>query len=247
MPKISVITVCYNASTTIQETIESVLGQDYSDYEYIIIDGKSSDNTLEVINTYKSNAIKLISEPDSGVYDAMNKGLKIASGDWIYYLNAGDVLCSDSIFTKVSFYFKNDIDVIYGNIILKYKNKSTLAKPLSLDYFPIQFPIFHPGTFVRSGVIKGYGFDLSYKIAADYNLFYKLYQDLRTFYYIDLNIAIFEAETGLSSSNRVDLFVECQRINKRDTFFMFVLKKNVLRFYLLMSKLKIFFSSLFKI
>ena len=128
MPKISVITVCYNASTTIQETIESVLGQDYSDYEYIIIDGKSSDNTLEVINTYKSNAIKLISEPDSGVYDAMNKGLKIASGDWIYYLNAGDVLFFREEETGIHLSkAENPFDILIDDAIEQHNEGKTIG------------------------------------------------------------------------------------------------------------------------
>ena len=113
--KISIITVCYNAEDTISDTIQSVLSQDYEDVEYIIIDGKSTDRTLEIIQAIK-NGIQLISEKDKGIYDAMNKGINIATGDVIGILNADDVYKNNQVLTDVMNAFRDNVSVVYGDI-----------------------------------------------------------------------------------------------------------------------------------
>lgn len=101
-PKISVITICYNAERYVEKTIESVLHQTFQDYEYIIVDGGSTDGTLDIIRRYESNPhVKWISEPDKGIYDALNKGIKMATGEWINCMNAGDCFASDDVLEKV--------------------------------------------------------------------------------------------------------------------------------------------------
>lgn len=113
-PKISVITVVYNGATLIERTIQSVLLQTYSNIEYLIIDGASTDGTLEKIQPYKSNINYFVSEPDSGIYDAMNKGLKAATGEYVWYMNAGDTIYNKDTLSSV---FKNatDADIYYGD------------------------------------------------------------------------------------------------------------------------------------
>ena len=113
--KISIITVCFNAEDTIADTIQSVLSQDYEDIEYIIVDGKSTDRTLEIIQSHQKR-IKLISEKDQGIYDAMNKGINIANGDVIGILNADDFYKNNQVLTDVMNAFTDNISIVYGDI-----------------------------------------------------------------------------------------------------------------------------------
>lgn len=117
-PIISVITVCYNAVANIEETMLSVLNQRYDKVEYIVIDGGSKDGTLDVIKKYANKLAYWISEPDKGIYDAMNKGIAKATGDWINFMNAGDKFINEEVLNKsfVSRY-SDDVDILYGDVI----------------------------------------------------------------------------------------------------------------------------------
>ena len=133
--KISIITVCYNAEDTIGDTIQSVLSQDYKDVEYIIVDGKSTDRTLEIIQSI-NNGIKLISEKDQGMYDAMNKGINIASGDVIGILNADDIYKNSQVLTKVMDEFKANVSIVYGDIeYVKYDDLSNVVRKWKAGVF----------------------------------------------------------------------------------------------------------------
>ena len=124
--RFSIITVCYNSESTIFETIQSVKNQTYTNYEHIIIDGSSTDNTLDIINKYKNNSdkVKVISEPDNGIYNAMNKGIKLASGELIVFLNSDDTFESNAL-EIITNHYNSKIDIIYGNVYWqeKYNNK----------------------------------------------------------------------------------------------------------------------------
>ncbi len=169
--KISIITVCYNAEKTIKDTIESVLRQSYTNFEYIIVDGKSSDNTLDIISKYKDKRIKLISEKDNGLYDAMNKGIKLATGDIIGTLNSDDILASNDIFQTVIDNFDENSDIIYANI--KYYNedfskvkRDFISGKKENDYF---CPA-HPSMYVRKQIYERFGtYNTKYKIASDFD------------------------------------------------------------------------------
>lgn len=121
-PKISVVTVCYNAVKDIEKTILSVINQTYPNIEYIIIDGGSKDGTMDVVNRYKDKIDVIVSEPDKGIYDAMNKGIDRATGEWINFMNAGDCFMEEDTINKV---FTKDIDecksVLYGDVELSRK------------------------------------------------------------------------------------------------------------------------------
>ena len=123
--KVSIITVTYNSEKSLQRSIDSVISQDYLDIEHIIIDGGSADNTIDIINKNKKHIAKYISEKDSGIYQALNKGIRLATGQIIGILNSDDVFADTNIISKVADNFsKNNSDVVYGNLLYVTKNQS---------------------------------------------------------------------------------------------------------------------------
>ncbi len=178
--KISIITVCYNAEDTIGDTIQSVLSQDYKDVEYIIVDGKSTDRTLEIIQSI-NNGIKLISEKDQGMYDAMNKGINIASGDVIGILNADDIYKNSQVLTKVMDAFKANISIVYGDIeYVKYDDLSNVVRKWKAGVFRTGkfkwgWMPPHPGFFVKKSCYESFGlFNLNLSTSADYELMLRM-------------------------------------------------------------------------
>lgn len=212
--KISIITICFNAVNSIEETILSVINQTFTDIEYIIIDGGSSDGTVDIIKKYDKYFAFWISEPDKGIYDAMNKGARHASGDWIGYINAGDkYVNSMTIETIANILYQKSPDVLYGDLKLNYSFGSYISKPQELTNFNKCFPFSHPASFVRSEILKQKFFDLNYKIVGDYNLFYSIYLEGGSFFYLPILIAEFEAEDGVSSKNILSTFREVSKVN----------------------------------
>jgi glycosyltransferase involved in cell wall biosynthesis len=162
----SIVTVCYNAESVISKTIESVLNQSFKNYEYIIIDGQSNDQTLAIIKKYGAQISKVISEKDHGVYDAMNKALTYAKGEWIIFLNAGDEFPNPFVLEKVSTQLSGDIT--YGT----YKTLTgQRGKWQFHSYFFLTFrTICHQAIFYRNTVFKKIGgFDLQFKFLADFD------------------------------------------------------------------------------
>ena len=182
--KVSIITVCFNSEKTIQSTIESVISQkkNYSDIEYIIIDGGSTDSTKSIIDSYEDSIDYVVSEQDDGIYDAMNKGLSLASGDIVGFLNSDDFYSDEQVIQHVVKTFeKNDVDCVYGD--LKYvsqKNEKLVTRDwVSSSFLPGGFlkgwhpP--HPTFFVKRSIYEKYGgYDLRYKIASDFDLMYRM-------------------------------------------------------------------------
>ena len=174
--KVSIITICYNSQETIEDTIKSVLAQDYDDIEYIIIDGASKDSTLEIIGKYTSNLSKLISEPDKGIYDAMNKGISNSTGELIGILNSDDFYANESVISNiVSSIRKNNSDSIYADLVyvdrldsdkIVRNWKSGQYKP---DLFLKGWMPPHPTFFVKKWVYEKFGaYNTALKSAADY-------------------------------------------------------------------------------
>lgn len=176
--KISIITVVRNSKDTIEETIKSVLSQTYPNIEYIVIDGASTDGTLAIIRRYEDKISKIISEEDKGVYDAMNKGLRIASGDVIGFLNSDDLYFDNKIIEKVASIFKKySVDSLYGDLI--YVDRNSPDKIVrywkSSNFAPGSFlkgwhpP--HPTFFVRKKIYERYGcFNLDLRVSSDFEL-----------------------------------------------------------------------------
>ena len=128
--KISVVTVCYNAADCIEHTMLSVLNQSYPDIEYIVIDGGSTDGTVDIIKKYADRLAYWVSEPDKGIYDAMNKGIAAASGSYINFMNAGDTFASDSVLAEIVPQINPNSQIVYGDVVLKYRGTQFHREPL---------------------------------------------------------------------------------------------------------------------
>lgn len=197
--KISIITVAYNAAKLIEKTIKSVINQTYNNIEYIIIDGGSTDGTIDIIKKYDRYLAYWISEPDKGIYDAMNKAIKKANGDWINFMNCGDTFVDENVISEIfQTPIENNINVVYGDTLLRHQNRLFVRKTKAMHG---EFPnLCHQSTFSRTSTMKKNLFNLKYKIAADIDFFYKIY-DNKSFQYRPLLIAEYDISDGLSANN----------------------------------------------
>ena len=151
--KVSVITICFNAEKDIQRTIESVVNQTFEDFEYIIIDGKSSDETLAIVERYKSKIQQVISEPDDGIYDAMNKGVRLANGEWLIFMNAGDCFADYEVLEKVfADEIPENISFIYSDVYMKQKRDRLLC-PMNFS----KGALIHQSVIYKKNCHKLYG------------------------------------------------------------------------------------------
>lgn len=207
--KISIITATYNSGLTLRDTIRSVLSQSYPDIEYIIIDGGSKDNTLEIINEYKDKISKVISEPDKGIYDAMNKGIHMATGDIVGILNSDDFFTSTDVIENTAKAFEsNDIDAVFGDIhFVKPDNLNRPVRHYSSSIFrPALFRFgfmpAHPSFYVKRTCYEKYGlYDLNYKIASDYDLLIRfLYVNRIAYKYLNMDFVTMRVG-GASTEN----------------------------------------------
>jgi glycosyltransferase involved in cell wall biosynthesis len=206
--KISLITVSYNSAATIKDTIESVLSQDHPDIEYIIVDGKSKDGTIDIIQSYGGKIAKWISEPDKGIYDAMNKGLKLATGDVVGMLNSDDFYFDSTIISMVAKAFSDEsVDAVFGNLIVvdpknlqktvrTYSSKNWRPEKFARGFMPA-----HPTFFVRRKYYEQHGlFKTDYKIASDYEMLIRLLHVHRLRYrYLPVTMVIMR-KGGVSSN-----------------------------------------------
>jgi len=201
-PKISIITVSYNAEQCIEQSILSVLGQTYKNIEYIIVDGGSTDKTVEVINRYDDLLYYWISEPDKGIYDAMNKGLKVATGDWIYFLGAGDILLN--VIDKIVNNFTDDKKVYYGDVY-----RTDLLKVFNGKFSKFRsarMSICHQAIFYPASIIKRLGFNTKYKVQGDHNLNMEIEGQVGySFEYFNAVVCIYEGG-GFSAVTRDEAF-----------------------------------------
>ncbi|WP_339921723.1 glycosyltransferase family 2 protein [uncultured Flavobacterium sp.] len=183
--KISIITVVYNNDKTIKDAIESVLSQSYPNLEYVIIDGGSKDNTVNLIREFENRLGYFISEKDNGLYDAMNKGIRATTGDVIGILNSDDLYQDSNVIEAVMEQFNNDpeLDILYGDLVYvkSYDTNKVVRNWKSKDYYNNFFENAnvppHPSLFVKKEVYNKAGlFDLDYKIAADYEFMLRVFK-----------------------------------------------------------------------
>ena len=210
--RISVVTVCYNAVDCIEQTMLSVLDQTYHDIEYIIIDGGSTDGTVDIIKKYADRLAYWISEPDKGIYDAMNKGIAVATGDYINFMNAGDTFRDQSsIYTYVDV-IKPESEIIYGDVIIKYHSRFQYRKPLRLDHLSECLPFCHQSVIVKTGLLRDRQFDTSYRILGDYDFFYSCYKRGLCFQYIPEALSVYDSTEGVSKDCLSEIMAEKFRI-----------------------------------
>lgn len=200
--KLTVATVCFNAEKTIEATIKSVLDQTYQNIEYLIIDGRSTDRTLELIGKYQTDSrVRVISERDSGLYDAMNKAASVCSGEYILYMNSGDLFADRRVLGDVVPCL--DADIIYGNVIRirqdgkhleKYEGKHVVMRLLLMGRM-----ICHQGMFTRADLMRAYRFNEQYTITADYDFVVRAHKNKCSMRHVDRTVAIVDSVEGISS------------------------------------------------
>ncbi len=204
--KLSIITVNLNNKNGIQKTINSIVSQTHKNFEWIVIDGGSTDGSKELIEAYKNHITYWVSEKDNGIYEAMNKGIMVAKGDYLLFINSGDYLCSNDVVEKIV----NDenfgkYDIMTGHTFLSkngiIKEKRKAPKYVSIKYF-IKSSISHPSSIIRASHLKNYGgYKTNYRIISDYIFFY---EDLiirnASYKTFNFGISVFDL-SGISSTN----------------------------------------------
>lgn len=208
--KITVITVCYNAGNDIAITMNSVLNQTLSSIEYLIIDGASKDNTVDIANKalskYPGKHVKVFSGPDHGIYDAMNKGIKKATGEWLIFMNAGDVFVSDNVLEEFNRYLSDDIDILRGNIVRIYDKFKAVSQgiisqdPTLMDMISGSF--HHQACLIRRALFMKYGlYSTDYRLCSDWKFFFDcvVLHHVKT-KYVNYTVAAFRMD-GASSNN----------------------------------------------
>ena len=218
--KISIITASYNSAHTLRDTMESVLRQTYTDYEYIVVDGASKDSTVDIIREYEprfGGRLRWVSEPDRGIYDAMNKGIAMATGDVMGLLNSDDFYTSDDILSTIAreFSISDALDAIYGDVhyvdekditkaVRYYSSSAFTRKRMRMGYMPA-----HPSFYVRRECYEKYGaFDTSYRVAADFeNLLRLIYVNEISTRYVPKDFVTMRmggaSSSGLKSYKRI--------------------------------------------
>lgn len=206
--KVSIITPVLNRVSTIEQTINSVLNQTYRNIEYIVIDGGSTDGTQEIIEKYKEKIAYYSTGPDGGIYDAINKGIRVSSGDIIGIINSDDWYEDDAVANIISVFLNQEADVVHGNAyMVNSDNKRYLRKPDALDKIWQYMVILHPTVFIRKEIYDNMGmFDTRYAIAADYELMLKLISQGVNFCYINKVLSNFR-NGGISEKR----FVEAEK------------------------------------
>lgn len=217
-PVITVVTVCFNSELTIEGTIDSIVNQKYHNLEYIIIDGKSTDSTIDIVKKYSTkNNMRFISEPDKGIYDAMNKAIDLATGEYIIFINSGDRFVDEYVLDKLADKIRDEkSDIYYGNIIHTLNNK-----PIGrVKYDKVKFNkysllkgdmVCHQALIVSTIIMKKKKFNISYSICADKNFIIECFKDGAKFKYIDLDICFYD-KSGISTKQVTKLFNEANII-----------------------------------
>ncbi len=216
--KVSIITVVYNGEDHLQQTINSVIAQDYQNIEYIVVDGNSTDSSVSIIEKNEAHISKWVSESDKGIYDAMNKGVQMASGEIIGLLNADDTYPSDAISKVVKAFEETSAQIVFGNMV---KTIEIDGEQFEREEQPNQdvealkttMTIFHPATFVKKEVYDSIGlFDTKFRISADYEFLVRAFLKGIKFKYIDETLSHFSL-SGVSNSN-CDSYEEGYQIQK---------------------------------
>ncbi len=226
--KISIITVVYNDVEHIEETIKSVISQDYQNIEYLVIDGNSTDGTLEICKKYSESISRIVSESDTGIYNAMNKGVKLSNGEWLFFLNSGDVFYDENVISNV---FKNEsnADIIYGKAITQDEKLCYYPQKITKTMFIMERMVCHQAIFARKNTFFDNMFDEEYRIIADRVWLYKCLCAKKVVERKDIIVSIYD--TNGISSNKEKFDKESLRFLKENSrkFYYFGLLKRLFK------------------
>lgn len=213
MEKITIITVVYNSVNLIEETINSIIQQDYENKEFIIIDGLSTDGTVEIIKKYNNNINIWKSEKDNGIYDAMNKALQYVTGDWIIFMNSGDQFINNYVLKDLS--LNKSFDLYFGATKIKTNNSiDSVRYPLTVNKLWKGMICCHQSIIFRSVLFRKHIFDLNYTLSADYNLIYTLIIKENAKIFFSKNIISIYYDEGVSKNNYLKVLQQNMAISK---------------------------------
>ena len=201
--KFTIITVSYNSGKDLINTCLSVINQSYKNLELIIIDGKSNDSSLSELKVINDRRLTIYSEKDHGIYDAMNKGIRLAQGDYEIFMNSGDFFANSGVLDEITKKIKIEHDVIIGKNLMKGRIKTVK----SIDHIWKGEYCSHQSTLIKLSTLKKFQFDLSYQIAADFNMLYTIFKHKYKFILIDCLISKTDPG-GISDLNRLDVYRE---------------------------------------
>lgn len=237
LPLITVVTVVYNGAAFLEETIQSVINQTYPNVEYIVIDGGSTDGTLDIIRKYEQAIDYWVSEKDAGIYDAMNKGVSLANGGWIYFLGADDKIFSKNTFGTVFRSIADNIMIVYGNV--SYNDGSEFDSVVNYKMFFVN-KLHHQATFYNVKIFKSFRYDLSYPVVSDYELNLRSYIKALKNVKIDCMIAQC-GDFGISKTNfELNNYLDYFRIRRKYTHIslnIIYLSFGLINLYVRMAKL----------
>lgn len=214
MPKLSIITINLNNASGLRKTIESVVSQTFQDFEYLVIDGGSTDGSVEVIKEFEDKITYWVSEPDKGIYNAMNKGILKARGEYLQFLNSGDWLVDESVILRI-FNQKQEADILYGDYSLSYNEntrKHMSFKDIDINLqFLLKASLGHPASFIKRTLFESDLYDDSLKIVSDWKFFMeKIVMESCHINYLDLNIAVYDMG-GISSDKAMMKLIDEER------------------------------------
>lgn len=236
--KFSIIVVSLNTKDFFLKTINSIIKQEYKNFEIIVIDGKSIDGTQDVILKKKKYFSKYIIEKDTGVYHAMNKGIVLSKGEWIIFMNSGDIFFNKFVLQKISKKISFKLDVIFGDTSIDHLFLNVCKKSNYFHENTAIMPFCHQSVFVKSSLLKKQNFSLKYRYSSDFNFFYSCYLNKKNFKKINLIISKV-VSGGLADKNRQKVFNENLMIVERNN------SKN-LKYILFKMKLNQYFKDLCK-
>lgn len=215
--KLSIITINYNNAEGLKQTVNSVLNQTYKDFEHIVIDGNSNDGSIDVLKSKEAVNFKYISEPDSGIYNAMNKGIKTATGKYLLFLNSGDYLENENVLENVHHYLNDDYSILAGSIIFEeHAGSRPREHPDKMTFsYLIGNAISHPSTFIKRDLFSKYGnYDESFKIVSDWAFFVKvLGLNNESYFKIPETITVFDTKGVSSKKENLDnVYIEREKV-----------------------------------
>jgi len=210
--KLSIITINLNNRNGLQKTINSVVAQSFRDFEWIVIDGGSTDGSRELIEQNAKRFVYWVSEPDKGIYNAMNKGMARATGDYLLFMNSGDWLCNETSLERC-FAHEFNADVMYGDCFLHFSNHDVACRypsPLTFEFL-YNNCLSHSSSFIRREMLVEEGYDENMRVASDYEFWLKLVSSNGSFCHLDEFVSVYDA-SGISSTNHELLKVERERL-----------------------------------